>query len=75
MNKNCPKCGTMATKITLKDELIGDVLNGIIHVVHKPTIGFGHIAIHLFKNVYRCPNCGHKWTGKRINQKKLSIHQ
>lgn len=66
---NCPRCGAVAIKVTLKDELIGEVAKIIVNMNRgpvlidpAPTAVNGHLARHLFKKVYRCPNCGHEWT-------------
>ena len=57
MEKKCPKCGTMANKITLKDKLIEDVVKMIVCVDPAPTTSVGKA-----ENIYHCPNCGHEWT-------------
>lgn len=65
MNKGivkCPHCGTKATEVTLKERLIGDVAQTLVCVDPAPTIGEGKLLRHLFKNDYRCPNCGYEWT-------------
>lgn len=67
MEKKCPKCGTIATKITLKDRIIGAVAKTVVLVDPAPTTGIGKNIKHLLHNVYRCPNCGHEWTKQNRN--------
>lgn len=59
---NCPRCGAVASKITLKDKLIGAVAQTLGFVDPAPAMGDGKHIRHLFKNDYRCSNCGHEWT-------------
>ena len=62
MEKKCPKCGMIATKVTFKDKLIGAVAKLVVFVDPAPAIGTGKDIKHLLHNVYHCPNCGHEWT-------------
>lgn len=63
----CPKCGTTATQVTFKDKLIGAVAKLVVFVDPAPTISDGKHVRHLFKNDYRCPNCGYEWTEQNRN--------
>lgn len=63
----CPKCGTMATKVTFKDRIIGAVAKTVVFVDPAPTTGTGKELKGLLQNVYRCPNCGHEWTEQNRN--------
>lgn len=60
----CPKCGAKAEKISLKDELRGKILRGTVFVDPAliSTPFSGTIAKHIFKRVFRCPECNHEWS-------------
>ena len=63
--RKCPKCGATAPQVTFKDKLIGAVAQTLVCVDPTPTIGEGKYSRQLFKNDYRCPNCGHEWSEKK----------